>query len=635
LDSRLSAFFLKTFKIITLVNNLQPAKVFLIAAVFFELLLNIVTPPLQSPDEFSHFYRAYQISEGHFLPEKTNNRLGGQMPQGIEDFVAQFRNSAYDLDYTLNHQEILNACKIDLQVNERVFKDFANTAYYSPVSYLPQALAITVLKIFTKKVGILYYGGRLFTFIVWLLCMCLAIKQLPVFKWLITFLLLLPMGLYQSNSFSADVVTNILSILFISFVLKNTFQKTKINWQNLLILLSLAALLVLAKVVYAGLVLLLYLIPAARFKNNSTKLLHIGYILFFVSILFVWWSSLVMNYYLPYKNYNPDFRNVASLSACGDYYAQKSYILKHGFYFFEVIYYSLFKHPSSYLKEYVGVFGNSDINMPGWIYVANGLLILFLAIGEKNKFFFSAGQKIFVFLSALAALVLLLLSQHLIWDCVGEGVVDLLQGRYLIPILPLLLILFDFKSLRLKLRRPGFLIIGLVFVNFCACFFIYQRYFVGKRYHSLTYSCDVEKLDAAGKFETTKTNVRLDNSGNQSTEAHRSGRYSALIWPSSPYCFTHTFYGLGEGDLIEVEAWEKGKGALIVLSGIEENCEGFYFGGTYNSYREGSGWLRIKNSYRITVPCRNIALSIYFWNPGTEKIYIDDIKTTIKKHPDH
>jgi uncharacterized membrane protein len=314
------------------------------------------------------------------------------MPQGIEDFVAQFRNSAYDLDYTLNHQEILNACKIDLQENDRVFKDFANTAYYSPVSYLPQALAITVLKIFTKKVGILYYCGRLFTFIVWLLCMYLAIKQLPVFKWLITFLLLLPMGLYQSNSFSADVVTNILSILFISFVLKNTFQKTKINWQNLLILLSLAALLVLAKVVYVGLVLLLFLIPAARFKNNSTKLLHIGYILFFVSILFVWWSSLVMDYYLPYKSYNPDFRNVASLSACGDYYAQKSYILQHGFYFFEVIFNSLFKHPSSYLKGYVGVFGNSDINMPGWIYVAAFLLILILAIGEKNEFFFSLGH---------------------------------------------------------------------------------------------------------------------------------------------------------------------------------------------------------------------------------------------------
>src|SRR5262249_29913195 len=149
------------------------------------------------------------------------------------------------------------------------------------------------------------------------------------------------------------------------------------------------------------------------------------------------WSEAVMKLYIPIREYNPAYSHLAFLSPCGDYYAQQAYILSHGFYFLKVIWHSLADHPNTYLSGYAGVFGNGDIGLPTWLYVVTYSVIIFLVLTEKNTFHFTALQKLFLFLSAACAFVLLALSQHLIWDCPGEGVVDMIQGRYLIPILPL------------------------------------------------------------------------------------------------------------------------------------------------------------------------------------------------------
>jgi Predicted membrane protein (DUF2142) len=45
----------------------------------------VLVPPFQSPDEFNHFYRVYQQSEGHFWGEidSTKTKLGGYIPQSL------------------------------------------------------------------------------------------------------------------------------------------------------------------------------------------------------------------------------------------------------------------------------------------------------------------------------------------------------------------------------------------------------------------------------------------------------------------------------------------------------------------------------------------------------------------------
>ncbi|MES2681211.1 MAG: DUF2142 domain-containing protein [Bacteroidota bacterium] len=612
-------------------KHLNPSSFFIVVAVFFQLLLNVVTPPLQAPDEFSHFYRAYQIAEGHWLPEKTDQRLGGNIPRGLIDFSNQHRNSAYNMEYTLDHREIMNSGKIRLHENERQFQDFANTSYYSPVSYLPQALSLFVLKKLSSRVGVLYYGTRLFTFLVWLLCMFFVIRTVPVFKWLITLLILLPMHPYITNSFSADTVTNILSFLFMSIVLKHVFVSEKIRFHDILLLLIIVGLLVLAKVVYIGIIIMLLLIPRGKFSSRLHRFSVLAVIFVFSLSLVVAWSGTIMQFYIPIKDYNPAFKDVASLSPCGDYYAQKDYILHHGFYFFKVIFNSLFSHPRTYLSGYIGVFGNGDIGMPMWIYILSYAFIFVAALTEKNEFSFTKLQKLVLIGAALVAYVLLLLSQHLIWDCVGEGIVDLVQGRYLIPLFPLLFMVLENRIPAIKYNLAGVTVMFVLFLNFYACALIYQRFFIGQAADKREFYCNAEEVDKYGAFKTSDPHVFLNNGNCIRNAMHRSGLHSALISPASPFCFTYRFGDVKPGDLIEIEAWEKGTGALLVIAGSQKNCGEFYFAGTYNSYQDDAGWQRIKNAYQVKPDCDSLKIEIYVWNPGKTDIYIDDLKVRITK----
>lgn len=44
--------------------SINYCKIYIITSLFFGILMCIITPPLQVPDEGAHLLRAYQVSEG-------------------------------------------------------------------------------------------------------------------------------------------------------------------------------------------------------------------------------------------------------------------------------------------------------------------------------------------------------------------------------------------------------------------------------------------------------------------------------------------------------------------------------------------------------------------------------------------
>ncbi|MFI5141972.1 MAG: DUF2142 domain-containing protein, partial [Bacteroidia bacterium] len=433
-------------------KNIKPQLFFVYAATLFFIVFNLVTPPLQAPDEFNHFYRAYQISEGQFLPNKVDNRLGGEIPNCINKFVFPFDNAATEWRLTLSKKEMLNGFSIKYTKDTIKFKDFPNTSYYSPVSYLPHALALFITKKLHCSVATMYYAGRLLIFLTWLFCMFFVIKIVPVYKWLFTCICLLPMNIYVTNSFSADTVSNILSFLFIALILRHSFSENQFRFKDLLPLLIIIALLALAKVVYVGLVLIFLIIPIAKFKGKKQFFLFAASLFSVAFVFALYWSNVVMSKYTPYVDYNPAYREWICLTHYSNYYQQKAYILSHGTYFLKVIYHSIFNHPMWFLEGYIGVFGNSDIPISKWLILLGYIVLIFIALFEKNKFKFNLLQKAILFSAAFCAFALLLLSQHLTWDAVGETVVDAVQGRYLIPLFPLLFIMFSNQKFSLNTK---------------------------------------------------------------------------------------------------------------------------------------------------------------------------------------
>src|SRR6185312_1610187 len=442
-------------------KNIRPELFFVYAGIFISILFNLIAPPLQAPDELNHFYKVYQLSEGQLLPNKVDNRLGGEVPNCINKFFFPFYNRSTEIRLTLTSQDIVKGFSIKHTKDSAQFKDYPNTSYYSVISYLPQTVALFITKKLNCSIATMYYAGRLFIVIAWLVCMFFVIKTVPIYKWLFTFICLLPMHTYITNSFSADTMSNILSFLFIALILKHSFSENEFRIKDLIPLLIIIALLALAKVVYVGLVLAFLIIPIAKFKNKIQFFSFAG-VLFFVAFLASsYWSGVVMSRYTPYVDYNPKYREWICLTHYSNYYEQKAYILSHGTYFLKVIYHSIVNHQYFSLKSYIGMFGNNDILLPKWAIALGYITLIFIILFEKNKFKFTLLQKAILVGASFCAFVLLLLFQHLTWDAVGEGVVDLVLGRYLIPIFPFLLFALGNYKLNLNVNYAVVLIISL------------------------------------------------------------------------------------------------------------------------------------------------------------------------------
>ena len=56
-------------------------KKYIYISLVFGLLFVFIVPPFQSPDEDSHFKKAYQVSKGHLYPSIRKNVAGNYFPK--------------------------------------------------------------------------------------------------------------------------------------------------------------------------------------------------------------------------------------------------------------------------------------------------------------------------------------------------------------------------------------------------------------------------------------------------------------------------------------------------------------------------------------------------------------------------
>lgn len=423
-------------------KRISASRFLIIAASVILLLYTFVKPPFQSPDEFNHFCRAYQISQGHFTAEVKDNRLGGTIPTALWNYFAVFKEASCDITKKTSYHDIQQTFGIQINSKETVFVDFPNTAIYSPVSYLPAAMAIYLLSGLSDSVTVIYYGSIYFTFFVWLFSMFYVVKSLPIFQWLFVALLLNPMQMYLLQSCSGDHVTNLLSFVLLALVLNCYFDSAKVTNRVLLAITAIAVLLAFTKIVYATLILLLFVIGSEKFGSKRKKLLVCAVSSLLVFGLARYWSNVSLQKSISYNQYNPSNRDWVTLKKGADYVAQKIWLMEHPGQVFKVVVNSLVDDPLFYLRSYIGHFGTyMDLPVDTWFYVVSYLLLLLLAFADAGNFILTWLSKFQVALIAFLTLSMLILSQYLTWTLVGSDKVDMIQGRYLIPIAPMFFLL--------------------------------------------------------------------------------------------------------------------------------------------------------------------------------------------------
>lgn len=588
---------------------------------------------MQAPDELNHFLRAYQVSEGQFLPEKADRRLGGRIPLCLEQFNFLYTPCSNLPGYKAGTTEMLEGFNVKFSNEERYFVDFPNTAYYSPVTYLPQSFALLVLRQFKCSVGTLYHGSRLFSYALWVLSMFFVIRLLPFYKWLFTLLILLPMHVYISSCFSADSVTNILCLLLIAFILNKSFSPGTLSRKDLILLLILGILLALTKIVYTGLLLLIFIIPAEKFGSKRNKFLLSGLIFLISFTVALTWSSVVMQFYIPFEDYHEGLRQFTTLHAEANYYRQKEYLMQHPLHFFKVVFNSLF-HESFYLSSYVGQFGMyADTSFPPWLFISTFIVIVFVALSELTNQALSFSKKTILFLSAITTYSLIILSQHLTWNKVGNDSVTAFQGRYLVPVFPLIFMLFNNTWLKIKFNVGNLVIPFVIFSNIYCCNMLYTRFISGSSNEETEFYTSMEKFNVNGMLETSEPS-KLVNAPGRTDKEHKSGKYAIALPPDSSKLYLYKVKNPGQGDFVEICIWLKGRGGEMDVSGIDENCSVQKFKNQDIEVASNNGWKKSRLIVSFLNTCSNSEVGFYISNPSGDTLYFDDLHCrSVKLNP--
>lgn len=601
--------------------DIRPERFFLAAGFLFGMIILFITPPFQAPDEINHFYRAWQISEGQFTGVKKDDRVGGTIPDCVKATTYPFHRLKHNTTVKISQREIMQADTMLSPYDSATFTDFPNTAIYTPVSYAPQSIVIAATRWLGLNPFRILYATRIFTLLTWLVIVYCAIRRLPGYKWLLTLLALLPMSLFANMAMSADMITNAVAFYTVSYILYCAFSTGSFSRKNLIVLCILAVLLASAKLVYSPLLLLIFIIPSEKFSSRKQYFFQTGTILLVALLTAGCWSMIIGNLYTPYVDYNPAYRDGLDLMPGANVSEQVKYIFSHDTFVLRVFLRSLKESSEMYVPGYVGTFGWLDAHFPQWFIIVSYVVILFVMLFEdKQGVRMTAKPRLLLFTTLFLLLAGVIVSQLLSWEFVGSGRVMILQGRYFIPVFPLLFI-FLASFIRLKSALTASVVILFTVVSgYMTIRTIYNRYYVDPVDSSMNISCGAEEIFKYDYFVTSQPEIMLEGAATRSKENARTGEYGFRLTAANAYSAGYHFYNIQKGDSIYAEAWRYGTDAGIMLSADSIAASS----GT--SAADTTGWHKVTLSYKFSAGRQGRPVTVYLLSQNDSTVYFDDLE---------
>ena len=386
----------------------------------FGVAYALLVPPFQSPDEPNHFFRAWQVSEGHFFPEKMGNRLGGSLPASLGQLSNTFAFLRNDTHAKLQGDTWRLAMTIALDSEHRCFTDFANTAIYAPTAYIPQATAIAVLRPLGATPLQLLYATRLANVFVWILLIMAALHRATFLRSTLVVMALLPASVCLAASANADVVTNGLCWwIIVSLIATPILPMDGKKW-IVLVIVSINKLIA----VPLGLLGLF-------FKNDRRTLaVFIGVGL----MAALWWSRLAQDWFIPHGAYDPHFRDTQTLNSGVNPTAQLAFMVENPLFFVKITTKSLIESLPSMGAHFVGKFGwEKNYLSSGWILL---LWVALMATIFSTANPLSVRQRGGMMTVTVLYVVAFSVTMYALWCAVGAARIDNWQGRYFVPIAP-------------------------------------------------------------------------------------------------------------------------------------------------------------------------------------------------------
>ena len=436
---------------------------YLVFSLSLGLLYLLSLTPLSVSDEPHHYQSAYELSNV-LLFQGDRRGEGSSAAFDYTDFTRHHNTSA-------GYSRIARTVTAPAEEGQTVEIPTPRDISYFPM-YLPQALGISFARLIHANFIWTFWLGRLFNLLFYVLCTYWAIRSVPRYKTLFFLVALAPKSLHQAASFSYDAFVNALSLLLLALLLKAMLEEKLWDKRAIGAALAVSMLLSPAKVAYYPLSALALLIPKTRFKSKKARVLCLCALILLPLLFLLLFRFQIMAY------------KATDTGAYLNWEGQRDYTIAF-----------IFRHPittlgifkNTVLYEAVGwmldMVGYSlsalTLDLPLWIPGGYFLLLLLSAIRkEQDPACLSVRDRCAFLLVAFTVVVSVMLIMFVGWTSDTRTLIAGIQGRYFIPILPLLLLSLNGDILVLRRNFDKEMMMTAELVNIAAVSTVVQFTFM-------------------------------------------------------------------------------------------------------------------------------------------------------------
>lgn len=400
--------------------SVSPELVFLVLGLLAGGLMCVLIPFGAGFDEETHLVRVYDLAGLHWLPNRSAG--GGSYAPG------EFFSLSYQRRALLSPaQDLLGGDAFTRKIDRNNPTLIQTRSIYPPPGLAVQAV---LARLIWLKYDVPVVPGtialRLAGLGLYLLGTWLAVRLLPLGKWVLAVLALAPMALFEAATVNVDGFNNAISFLFIALVLRIVqVGRQPLRWREVICIFGLSLLQGLAKPSAILILPLLFLLFRRRSLSKwQMVVLVIGSLLAFG--LMIGWNSLA----LAGSHFDTGGEQSAS--------RQLDWILADPIQFGVTLFRGNLTRVGGFFQDWVGVYGHWVGEVPAAIYILYPLALAGALLAEPRRPEFSRGQRFWVagvFLAAAAGIELVYFAANYIpGDASSLG----RQGRYFTPFAPLL-----------------------------------------------------------------------------------------------------------------------------------------------------------------------------------------------------
>lgn len=429
-------------------------------------IYSLVLPPLSAPDEVSHYISAHECSnrlmglpsvnekgliqirpEDAWLEDVADVLADDGSAEGGDEKPVILGQSLTEETYRRIHEERSgeneavhreNVQSSSSQGAGQMASSYQFSVRTTPLAYGPQAFGFVLARLLgLGSLGLLYLG-RLFNLLFFAAAGFLTLRRLPFGKTAVFAVYLLPMNLHLVSSLSYDVLITAFCGYFTAVCMDLAYKADRVKWKDVVLLAFLLAVMGPCKMVYGVIAGLCLLIPVKKFGGwGRWTASAAGVLGAFAAAMAAVNLGTVSMYTQAEDSY------IAWAGETGYTFAE---LLHRPLHVLKMCYDTLAWKGTQLFEGMIGgSLGNQDpvLNTPTVIILALCTILVVLALKKPGEeVMFSTGNRLWIWFLALLLLGALMFSMLLAWTPRSASMIEGVQGRYLLPFLPAVLLTF-------------------------------------------------------------------------------------------------------------------------------------------------------------------------------------------------